>query len=83
MKKYVEFLLPAFKLSRITHIKAGLAFGLSQLSQYLTFAAMFYFAGLILKNSIDAKTGLPTIQVGDVFCALFAIMFAASQAGMA
>lgn len=74
----MEFLLPGYKVSNRAHLKAGLAFGLSQFSQYLIFAAMFYFAGVIIKNSIDPATGSPTIQVENVFVALFAIMFAAS-----
>merc|ERR1711990_276419 len=38
---------------------------------------------MILKNSVDENTGLPTLDAGDVFIALFAIMFGASQAGTA
>lgn len=44
---------------------------------------MFWFGGLIIKNSIDEETGMPTISPENVFIALFAIMFGASQAGTA
>ena len=75
--------MPVFALTRKAHLKTGFAFGLSQFSQYLVFAAMFWFGGLIIKNSIDEETGMPTISPEDVFIALFAIMFGASQAGTA
>lgn len=76
-------MLPVFTLSKRAHLKTGFAFGLSQFSQYLVFAAMFWFGGLIIKNSIDEETGMPTINPEDIFIALFAIMFGASQAGTA
>ena len=44
---------------------------------------MFYFGGVIIKNSFDEETGKPTLDPSDVFAALFAIMFGASQAGTA
>lgn len=44
---------------------------------------MFYFGGLIIKNSINEETGIPEINPEDIFIALFAIMFGASQAGTA
>jgi len=47
------------------------------------FASMFYFGGLIIKNSIDDETGVPSINPENVFIALFSIMFGASQAGTA
>jgi ABC-type multidrug transport system fused ATPase/permease subunit len=78
VKKYKEMMLPVFALSKRAHLKTGFAFGLSQFSQYLVFAAMFWFGGLIIKNSIDEETGMPTISPEDVFIALFAIMFGAS-----
>jgi ATP-binding cassette subfamily B (MDR/TAP) protein 1 len=83
VKKYKELMMPVFALTKKAHLKTGFAFGLSQFSQYLVFAAMFYCGGLIIKNSIDEETGLPTISPEDVFIALFAIMFGASQAGTA
>jgi ATP-binding cassette subfamily B (MDR/TAP) protein 1 len=44
---------------------------------------MFWFGGLIIKNSIDEETGIPSISPENIFIALFAIMFGASQAGTA
>ena len=43
---------------------------------------MFYFGGMIIKDSVD-ENGKPTLDPSDVFIALFAIMFGASQAGTA
>jgi hypothetical protein len=39
---------------------------------------MFWFGGLIIKNSIDEETGVPSISPENIFIALFAIMFGAS-----
>jgi len=64
-------------------MKTGMAFGLAQFAQYLVFASMFFCGGWIIKNSIDEETGVPTLSPEDVFIALFAIMFGASQAGTA
>ena len=44
---------------------------------------MFFFGGLIIKNSVDDETGEPTTSAEDVFIALFAIMFGANAAGNA
>lgn len=46
---------------------------------------MFYFGGLILKENFGKldDEGKPILDAGDVFIALFAIMFGASQAGTA
>jgi hypothetical protein len=46
------------------------------------FAAMFFFGGLIIKNSVD-KDGEVTVNAEDVFMTLFAIMFGANAAGNA
>jgi hypothetical protein len=46
------------------------------------FAAMFFFGGLIIKNSVD-DSGKSTIKVENVFIALFAILFGANAAGNA
>jgi hypothetical protein len=78
VKKYKEMMLPILDLTRKAHLKTGFAFGLSQFSQYLVFACMFWFGGLIIKNSINEETGLPEVSPEDVFIALFAIMFGAS-----
>lgn len=73
-------LSPVLSLQKTAHIKTGFAFGLAQFAQYSVFAAMFYFGGMILKYdaSNDKK-----LDPADVFVALFAIMFGASQAGTA
>lgn len=56
---------------------------MSQIGQYVTFAVMFFFAGMIIKNSIDEETGEIITNPEDVFIALFAIMFGANAAGNA
>jgi len=48
IKKYEEYLEPAYQTSRSGHLKIGAAFGISNFAQYFTFAAMFYGGGLIL-----------------------------------
>ena len=40
--KYKEMMFPVFSLTKKAHLKTGFAFGLSQFSQYVVFAAMFY-----------------------------------------
>lgn len=47
------------------------------------FATMFFFGGLIIKNSVDEETGEVKTSAEDVFIALFAIMFGANAAGNA
>lgn len=79
---YRRMLTPIHALQKTSHIKTGFAFGLAQFAQYLVFAAMFYFGGMIIKDSVD-ENGKPTLDPSDVFIALFAIMFGASQAGTA
>jgi len=64
-------------------IKSGAAFGCSQMSQYIVFAVMFFFGGLIIKNSVDEETGEVKTSAEDVFIALFSIMFGANAAGNA
>jgi hypothetical protein len=46
---------------------------------------MFYFGGKVVSNNIDEldEDGNPKINPEDVFIAMFAIMFGASQAGSA
>ena len=82
VKKYKELLTPVHKVSMTKAIKSGAAFGCSQFSQYLVFGVMFFFGGLIIKNSVDDE-GKATINAEDVFIALFAILFGASAAGNA
>jgi ATP-binding cassette subfamily B (MDR/TAP) protein 1 len=82
-KKYYEYLHPITQASRIKHIKAGFAFGLSQCLLYAVFAGLFYFGGLLIENSYDEKTNTYEISPEDIFIAMFAIFFGASQAGTA
>ena len=69
------------------NIKAGLAFGLTNLTTYVITSAMFFFAGLLLDYSIekgpDPKTGKLYLNPENCFIALFAIMFGANHAGTA
>lgn len=83
VEKYKELLLPVHEKGMKKGLKTGAAFGCSQLSQYVVFAAMFFFGGLIIKNSVDEETGEATINAEDVLISLFAIMFGANSAGNA
>jgi len=56
----------------------GFSFGISQCSQYLVFAAMFFFGGKIIKDNVNEETGEVGVDPTDVFIAMFAIMFGAS-----
>lgn len=80
---YRNLLMPVHKASMSKAIKSGAAFGCSQIAQYIVFAAMFYFGGMIIKNSVDEETGEVKVNAEDVFIALFAIMFGANAAGNA
>lgn len=82
-KKYEEYLLPQLRQALVTHIKAGISFGMSQCTVYLVFASSFYFGGLLIDNSYDENTKTYNISPEDVFATMFAIMFGASQAGQA
>jgi len=73
-------ILPILALQKRAHIKTGFAFGMSQFAQYAVFAAMFYGGGWILKMDSENEKKL---DPSDVFIAIFAIMFGASQAGTA
>lgn len=64
-------------------MKAGFAFGLAQFTIYAIFGALFYFGGLLIENSYDDNTGTYSIDPEDVFKAIFAVFFGASQAGTA
>lgn len=46
-------------------------------------SSMFYIGGLIINNSIDEKTGSPTLNPLDVFTAMFSIVMGAMYAGTA
>jgi ATP-binding cassette, subfamily B (MDR/TAP), member 1 len=83
VEKYRELLEPVHKKKMSSSLKSGAAFGCSQFSQYLVFGVMFFFGGLIIKNSVDEDTGEVKIKADDVFISLFAIMFGANAAGNA
>jgi ATP-binding cassette subfamily B (MDR/TAP) protein 1 len=83
VKLYKDLLLPVHKSTLSKGLKSGAAFGCSQISQYIMFATMFFFGGLIIKNSVDEETGEAKIKTEDVFIALFAIMFGANAMGNA
>jgi ATP-binding cassette subfamily B (MDR/TAP) protein 1 len=82
-EKYYQYLYPITQAARIKHIKAGFAFGLSQCLLYSVFAGLFYFGGLLIEDSFDAATNTYGINPEDIFIAMFAIFFGASQAGTA
>jgi hypothetical protein len=63
VKKYREYMDPVNALAVKTYIKVGMAFGTTQLTNYINFGLMFFFAGIIIENSIDPKTKIPTINV--------------------
>ena len=79
---YRDLLMPVHKAAIKKGIKTGAAFGCSQISQYIMFAAMFFFGGMIIRDSVDGD-GNTTINAEDVFIALFAIFFGANAAGNA
>jgi len=67
---------PVNAITLTQNIKIGFGFGVSQFTMFGCFAGMFYGAGLLLE-------AYWSMQMEDVMAALFAIMFAASQAGNA
>lgn len=74
--KYHEYLLPGTQAAIKGHLKTGLAYGLAMLGEFFVFGAFFYAGGVILEDNED-------VNPEHVFIALLAMMFAASQAGMA
>lgn len=58
------------------HHKAGIAYGFSQFVQYIVFAGLFYASIKVMKAN-------PDVGFGDVFIAIFAMMFGATAAGQA
>jgi len=44
---------------------------------------MFFFGGKIIKDNVNEETGEVGVDPTDVFIAMFAIMFGATQAGSA
>ena len=76
VRKYEELLQPSVTKTKVTQIKLGLAYGMSQVTQFCGFAALFWAAGKIINDHLD-ENGQPTISVERVFIAIFAIMFGA------
>lgn len=60
----------------------ALSLGLSRMLEFCVFALLFYAGGEIIIRSVD-ENGKPTVLPGDVFMALFVIMFGAIAAGNA
>jgi ATP-binding cassette subfamily B (MDR/TAP) protein 1 len=58
----------------INNQKAGIAFGFSQFSVMAVFAVLFYAAGCLMENNHD-------LDPGDVFIAIFSMMFGAQSVG--
>lgn len=53
VKKYIELMEPVYKATVSTHIKTGVAFGMSQFGQYVVFAGMFFAAGMLLSMEVE------------------------------
>ena len=83
VEKYRELLHTAHKQTTAAYLKIGFAFGMAQFAMYCVFAVMFYAGGEIISSSYDEVTKTYSINVDDVFIALFAIMFGASHMGTA
>ena len=50
---------------------------------YVIFAALFYFGGLLIDSNFDEESKTYNLNPEEVFIAIFAIFFGASQAGTA
>mmetsp|Transcript_41198 Transcript_41198/g.62686 ORF Transcript_41198/g.62686 Transcript_41198/m.62686 type:complete len:138 (-) Transcript_41198:759-1172(-) len=85
VKKYIDMVSPVFSSNIWSHAMNGCLYGMGQFGQYLVFAILFYAAAVILDNHKDEfnDDGTPKLDPADVFSALFAMFFAANQAGMA
>lgn len=88
--KYAQLLAPGAKIAQSYQLKTGITFGISQMTQYMVFAAMFWAAGKIIEDNMSITIDefgnqIPVFGVSpnDVFTALFAIMFGASHMGSA
>ena len=83
LKKYCDYLEPVCEKNKKNHITAGFAFGFSQCCVYVIFAALFYFGGLLIDSNFDEEKKTYNLNPEEVFIAIFAIFFGASQAGTA
>jgi len=82
-EKFKEILDPITKLNKKEHVLTGFGFGLSNFITYCTFAALFFFGGMIIENSYDEKTKTYGVNPENVFLAIFAIFWGAQKAGQA
>ena len=73
IKTYEDLMRPVYESTLSAHVKTSMAFGLSQLGQYVVFGCMFFVGGKVVENyGADPE---------NVFIAMFAIMFGAQQLG--
>ena len=69
IKTYEDLMRPVYESTLSAHVKTSMAFGLSQLGQYVVFGSMFFVGGKVVENyGADPE---------NVFIAMFAIMFGA------
>lgn len=79
VKKYEDLLYPVVVKAKKANFKTSLAYGFTQMIQYVVIAAMFYLGGLLIEYSgKDPDTGRSYIDPSDVFASLFALTFGAS-----
>lgn len=76
VERYKQFLAPVYKMAIKGNIKMGFAYGFSQFMTFASISAMFWGGGFFMKQ-------YENLQAGDVFAALFAIMFGAMHMGEA
>jgi ATP-binding cassette subfamily B (MDR/TAP) protein 1 len=74
--KYNELLRPVYETALMGNVKTGFAFGMSQFFMFSSIALMFWGGGYFLST-------VEGLNAGDVFSALFAIMFGATAMGEA
>jgi len=78
---------PGFESTLKTHVKTGVAFGMSQGLTNAVTGILFFSGGKIMQASMekgpDPVTGKYEINPTDVFTALFALMWGASHMGSA
>jgi hypothetical protein len=74
---------PAYENSVRQVLKSAVALGLSNAVQAFIMSALFYFGGLIMKDSVDPVTGMPSITPTAFFMAVLVIQGGATQAGFA
>jgi ATP-binding cassette subfamily B (MDR/TAP) protein 1 len=70
---YNEKLIAPFNLAKTRGNLAGILYGISKFTMFLVFALVFYTGALFVRDD--------GVNFGDVFTAIFAIMFAAIRVG--